>query len=334
MFRLQEARSGIEMRKWLAVLLIFAGLTVVVLNFAEVENFAFLLERAQPLWLLAAVVFQVSTYVSVAACWSVVLRASGSPRPLGTLVPLSVAKLFADQAVPTAGISGNIVLVDRLIAVGVPRGHAVSALVFSIIGYYAAYATLAVTMLVLLWLHNEATVLLAGVVSVFLLLALAVALGTVWLVHRGDRIPDRLRRIAVIGKTADLLAEAPADLLRNRPLILKAALLNALVFLADAATLWVVLAAVGDPVRFSTAFIPFIMASIAATLGPTPMGLGSFEAVCIGMLRLLHVPLEAAVAATLLLRGFTLWLPMLPGMMIARRMVRLAGAHRLPTNPQ
>jgi uncharacterized membrane protein YbhN (UPF0104 family) len=49
------------------------------------------------------------------------------------------------------------------------------------------------------------------------------------------------------------------------------------------------------------------------------MGLGTFEATCVAMLRTLGVPLEAALMATLLLRGFTLWLPMLPGLLLARR---------------
>jgi hypothetical protein len=39
------------------------------------------------------------------------------------------------------------------------------------------------------------------------------------------------------------------------------------------------------------------------------------------LLRVLAVPLEAALAATLLLRGLTLWLPMVPGLWLARREV-------------
>jgi len=31
------------------------------------------------------------------------------------------------------------------------------------------------------------------------------------------------------------------------------------------------------------------------------------------------VPLEASITGTILLRGFTLWLPMLPGLWLARR---------------
>jgi uncharacterized membrane protein YbhN (UPF0104 family) len=37
------------------------------------------------------------------------------------------------------------------------------------------------------------------------------------------------------------------------------------------------------------------------------------------MLSLLGVPAAAGLAATLLLRGFTFWLPMLPGLWLARR---------------
>jgi uncharacterized membrane protein YbhN (UPF0104 family) len=39
----------------------------------------------------------------------------------------------------------------------------------------------------------------------------------------------------------------------------------------------------------------------------------------VAVLHLTGVSVEAALAATLLLRGFTFWLPMLPGMWLVRR---------------
>jgi uncharacterized membrane protein YbhN (UPF0104 family) len=50
-----------------------------------------------------------------------------------------------------------------------------------------------------------------------------------------------------------------------------------------------------------------------------PGGVGTFEGTCVVVLRSHGVPLEAALAATLLLRGFTFWLPMAPGLWLARR---------------
>jgi hypothetical protein len=46
--------------------------------------------------------------------------------------------------------------------------------------------------------------------------------------------------------------------------------------------------------------------------------LGTFEAACVGLLFLLGVAIETALAATLLLRGLTCWVPMMPGGWFAR----------------
>jgi hypothetical protein len=56
------------------------------------------------------------------------------------------------------------------------------------------------------------------------------------------------------------------------------------------------------------------------------LGLGSFEAALVSLLTLTGTGLEAAFAATILLRGLTFWLPMLPGLWLARREIRGAAA--------
>jgi hypothetical protein len=94
------------------------------------------------------------------------------------------------------------------------------------------------------------------------------------------------------------------------------------IFAFDALTLWLMFRALGDEPAVWVAFVSFIMASMAATLGPIPLGLGTFEAGCVGMLSLLGVAIETALAATILLRGLTFWLPMVPGLWLARRELR------------
>jgi uncharacterized membrane protein YbhN (UPF0104 family) len=101
-------------------------------------------------------------------------------------------------------------------------------------------------------------------------------------------------------------------------LISQVTALNGLVFLVDAATLAACLCALGQPFLPSTAFIALMSASIAMTLLPIPLGLGSFEASCVGMLTLLGVRIEPAVTATLLLRGMILWLPLVLGLVMIR----------------
>src|SRR5579859_6633030 len=91
---------------WLLGLLGFLALTLVVLHFGSLERFVELVRSAHPAWLLLAVVAQAATYVSAALVWRQALRRAGHPRPLRTLVPLGIAKLFTDQVLPSGGISG------------------------------------------------------------------------------------------------------------------------------------------------------------------------------------------------------------------------------------
>jgi hypothetical protein len=91
------------------------------------------------------------------------------------------------------------------------------------------------------------------------------------------------------------------------------------IFLLDVLTLWAAAHAVGMDIGVANVFVSFILASIVATLSPIPMGLGTFEGTCVGMMHFLGGGLEASLAATLILRGLTLWLPMLPGLWLIRR---------------
>ena len=119
-------------------------------------------------------------------------------------------------------------------------------------------------------------------------------------------------------------AEAtPTTLLSDHRLWLRAMALQLTEVVLDAATLLAMLTALGTPVDPAAAFACFVVASAVFRILPVPLGLGTFEGTLVGMLRLVHVPIEAALAATLLFRGLTLWLPMLPGLWWTRR--ELAG---------
>ena len=304
------------------VLALLVGLGAIVLlirHFADLEHFVALARRAQPRWLIVAFAFQLVTYAAVAMGWKIVLKHAAAPQPLRKLLPVAVSKLFADQALPGAGLGGHILLVDRLTALGTPRSTAVAALLISMVGYYAAYAALALVMLLVLWLHHHATPLLAGLVTMFLIVALAVPALALWLRHRGSKpLPPWLERLGPVHRIVVIVGEAPADLVGDRRLLVLVSLLNGCVFLADSATLAACLLALGLPFEPATAFLALMAGSIAATLAPIPLGLGSFEASSTAMMTTLGIPFEAALTATLLLRGLTLWLPLLPSLAMMR----------------
>lgn len=294
-----------------------------VIHFGDVQSFALTLRGANPFWLVGALLLQMTTYASVAQGWRSVLVKAGSPQAMRRLLPIAVSKLFADQALPTAGMGGNMLLVGRLRALGVPRSTAMATLLVSMIGYYAVYAILALMMLLMLWFHGHATPLLAGMVTTFLLVALAIPSLALWLRHRGSKpLSPLLEAIPVVRSLLHAVGEAPRSLVNNRLLLLKVSCLNGLVFLADAATLAVCLRALGEPVSLETSYIAVMTASIIVTLGPIPLGIGVYEAGSTAMLTMLGVPLPTALAGTLLLRGFTLWLPLIPGFLLIHRSLR------------
>lgn len=106
---------------WLFGLSLVAAVFIVATHFAEKRDFARLVERAQPLWLIAAAVLQVGTYWADARIWWGVLTRAGYSRPLRSLIGLGLAKLFMDQAIPSGGMSGTLLVVKGLERRGVPR---------------------------------------------------------------------------------------------------------------------------------------------------------------------------------------------------------------------
>lgn len=314
-------------RGWLLGALLVGGLIIAVLHWGEVKNFAKLISTAKPIWLLIAAALQIATYFGLSAQWWLTLQRGKTPRPHGELFRLTFAKHFADQVVPTGGVSGNVLVVDNLVKDDVPRGNAVAALLLQIIAYYFSYALGALWVLVDLWWKSRMSWLLAGAVLIFLVLAMGMPALILWLHRRGQgKLPKVVRKCRKARDFFKLVGEAPGKLIRNPHLIAWLTVLNLIVFIADAATMQACLLALGIHAPLSAGYVAFMMASIAVILGPVPMGLGSFEAVSVAMLRLFGVPFEAAISATLLFRGFTLWLPLIPGGLLLRSEMKPAEA--------
>ncbi|WP_321915706.1 lysylphosphatidylglycerol synthase transmembrane domain-containing protein [Paraburkholderia sp. J11-2] len=313
---------------WAVGLLCLFVLVLVVVHAGSLERSLALARAARPGWLLIAFAAQVATYVSAALVWRQPLQDSGNALPMRVLVRLGIVKVFTDQALPSAGLGGSLMAIRGLLRHGIPRSIALTALLSSLLSRDIAFLIVVFVSAAILWLHHAAGTTLFVGIAVFLLVLLLVPAFLVAL-RRWNGDP----RVAVLGKWLHLsrliesFREVPLDLLLNRRLLTRMVALQLAIFLLDAGTLWVSLGAVGAPTQFWVAFASFAVASMAATIGPVPVGLGTFEATSVGMLKLLGVPIEAALAATLLLRGFTFWLPMLPGFWLARIELR-AGRHK------
>jgi uncharacterized protein (TIRG00374 family) len=206
---------------------------------------------------------------------------------------------------------------------GVPDGASVSAVVVGLLGFHLAYGLALVTALVLLAVSGDLShrMLSLAILATFLIGAMVVAL--LWL-SRGRRGPVRrlLMRIPGLRGFLQELHDAPKEALHDKTLLLQTTVLQSGIFVLDAATLGVCLAALNATATVTGLFAALVIASLVATITIIPSGLGTFDATMLAMLRLVGVSTTHAVGAVLLFRGFTLMLPLLPGLWLARREMR------------
>ena len=312
---------------WLTGVLLLAGVLLVATHRTEEHELARIAREADPLWLVAAAFLQLSTYVCAAGVWQRALAYLGIDTPLAPLVPLGLAKLFTDQAIPSIGMSGTVLVVRGLERRGVSRINAVAAMLSGLAAYYLGYLVAIVGAVAILWRHGELEPLILFPAAALALFAGAVPLAMFALRHRAERQPPRwLLRLPGARDVSAALRDAPPGSLFAPPLLIEAGALQLAIFVLDALTFDTALRAVATPVAPSLVFATFVVASVVSSLTWVPGGIGTFEGTCVALLHLHGVSLEGALAATLLLRGMTFWLPMIPGFALARREARRSAA--------
>jgi uncharacterized membrane protein YbhN (UPF0104 family) len=306
---------------WFFGLGLLVGVVMFATHHSQEMAFAQLVLHARPAWLLVALLLQMGTYMTDARIWQRVLGRANISRPLRSYVGLGLAKLFMDQAIPSVGLSGTLLVIRALDRRGVPRGASMAAVVVDLVSYYAAYTLALGIALGIAWIHGDLTPLMALPAGIFAPLAAAVPMALLW-VSRGRTLPGWLERLPFIRPALRALGEATPAIAHDVSLITRCTGLQLAILALDAGTLWIMLWALGLEVNPAPVFASFMLSTLARTLGVVPGGLGVFEAVSVATLKLIGVPVAAGLAATLLFRFFTFWLPMAPGLILARREAR------------
>lgn len=316
-------RSG----NWLAWLIgaaMLGAVVTVAVHFSEQREFARLLESARPAWLLLAAGLQATTYLAESEVWRTVTRADGSGIALRTTYQLGIAKLFVDQAVPTGGISGTVMYVQGLERAGVRREAALAGVVVATFSYYSSYALCLGAALAMAAERMKLGAAIGGIAAAFLIVSTAFAV--IVLLQSGREAGPLARhfdRVPVLGRGLRLLQQADPALAHRPQLLAQAVGWQAVIVLLDSATIWVLVRAVGAVADPGVVFTSYMFSSLLRTLGIIPGGLGVFEATSVFMLHSGGLPIPAALAATLLFRGLSFWLPMLPGLWLAERLMVL-----------
>ncbi len=274
--------------------------------------------QAQPWWLVVAIILQAGTYFAQGETWRIVMRASNINLPLFMVFKLSLAKLFIDQALPSGGISGTVVVARALENCKVPRTVVMASMVVGTVSYYAAFILTLALALCILVAGGEADLLILMAALFFLVFSIVLIITILALSGRTGAGPSWLRRAPLIRNILALLEEADPTLTHRRRLIVKSSLFHLTIISLDAATMWVLIYALGEVASVTGVFASFMVSTLFRTISIVPGGLGIFEAASVMTLKLVGVPVPVALAATLLFRGLSFWLPMVPGLVFAR----------------
>jgi uncharacterized protein (TIRG00374 family) len=300
-----------------------AALILVVLNVGELSAFADQAAKARPGWLVLGLSSQVATYLCVAFVWWLVLKRLGERKRWLSLAPLGVAKLFADQVLPSGGLTGSLLVVRGLGRRGVASEIALVAFMFGVGSFFVAFLIAALFGLALLAINHRATPAVTGAVLGFLFVVLGLSGAALVLARRphGAR-PKWVARIPWASRAIHAISDAMEKLASERALFVEAVGVQLLLRGLDGLTLWFCFHAVGASAPYWACFVAIVIGSITATIAPIPMGLGTFEGGSVGALALLGAPIETALTTTLLFRGLSLWLPLIPGFLISQRELR------------
>lgn len=312
---------------WLVGAATFGAVVIVILQFSDAAEFIQLLARIRPEWLLAAALSQALTYQCESEVWRTVTVAAGTPVSRLTTYQLGIAKLFVDQAVPTGGLSGTLVYVEGLRRSGVDRRVAISGVVVDTFSYYAAYALCVTVALVIAAADDTLNGPLAAVAAIFAIASTAFAIAVLMqLGLRAGPLRRALGRVRFLGDALKLLEEVDPTLAHNPRVLCRAIMWQVGIQMLDALSVWFLLLSLGASVDLRTAFTSYMFSALFRTLSFAPGGLGTFEAAAVMILKSAGVPLPTAFSATLLFRGLNFWLPMLPGMWFARRVMSSRGS--------
>jgi uncharacterized protein (TIRG00374 family) len=269
--------------------------------------------QGDPVWLVAAVVLEVFSFMGYVWVFNATARRSGLRLPRFTSWRIVLAGVAATRLLATAGAGGIASTTFALRRQGLDARHAAATVTAQIaityIWFIALIAIAGVPLFILGHGHAAITIVPALIAAAILVVG---AGGRPVLRHLAERTKERegraARVVAAVPGTLDDAVHTISTLVRERDL---AILGGALWWVADGAVLWAACHAFGGSPNMLDVFMAYLLGQVANLL-PIPGGLG-VEAGLLGMLLAFGVPGGVAVLASLTQRLISTWLPALPG---------------------
>lgn len=320
------ARAVGARRTWLSILVVAtvgAALYVGLPQVAGLDETWGRLSNGDPLWLIAALGFEIASYGGYVVLFRGVFARGGSRLGWRASYDITMAGVAATRLLAMAGVGGIALTGWALSRAGMPRGELARRLTTFYVALYGVFMAALVIAGGGLWsglLPGAAPVGVTVVPALFGAAVIVVALAHVLLPGdlerraRGlaaghDRATKWGGRLAAAGTAVAGGVRGALTMLRRRD----PALLGALGWWAfDIAVLWACFHSFGEPPPVAVVVMGYFTGMLGNLL-PLPGGVGGIEGGMIGAFIAFGVPGGLAVVAVLSYRAFAFWLPTIPG---------------------
>lgn len=251
-------------------------------------------------WLLISLIALVGTIIFATLVYKVIVPAK---LPFMRTALIQLATYFTNRLLPSGlgGIGFNALYLVKQAKLS-RTDAAVYATANNIVGFFAFSLCIALSTIVSdSKIQTDVPIKLIGLIVVGLL----VILGLLSLAFK--KVQKK-----VIDFVAHLFGVA-LTLYRQPWRILLATMFSIGITASYAALLWATTKSVGLELSVVDIFIAFVVGNAALTISPTPGGIGAVEAAITGVLISANVSASLSLAAVLLFRVISYWLPVLPG---------------------
>lgn len=322
-------------------LIAFAFITYAFYHFANIRKVAKLFESIDPLWLIAALIFQALTYFFAGRTYKFLMEklCKGVNLAGSELYKLALLTVFVNHVAPSGTISGNAFLFRELVRRDAPGGEALSVIIMEALTYYIAAigGIILLTFIFLLTWKGSIPplvllVIIVGIifyVGLFILIFLFGKRNVIaGIIRRLSRFKFFKKKLESIGAEADELkilkeVENPIHaLITHKMVYVRVIVSQAMIMALDAFTIVCLLNGFGVHIRLIYILFGFILTFIIAALPLSPGSLIVFEGSMAYFYTLLGVPLAAALVVTLLFRALSFWLPMGVGVFLTKSLFK------------
>ena len=323
--------------------LIITLAVVAIFKFSELQKIIQAFEQIKPWFWLIALGLQTLTYLANAyVYYNLMLIFEIKPllKPR-EILNCSVTALFINQAVPSAGASGNSFIFYYFNKRNIKMSDALTLIIFELSTYFLAH----ITLILFLFAYFTFSIndQLSGIFYTILFIGLAVfgVLTFIWLFlgQQKGKVLDRLRTLKKYRFFAWLIkklkssftltsgqAMPPSNaweiITAKYQKLARPLLWQIILILLDSTTIYFLFLGLNVRISFIHVLLALMVTKIISLFSIIPGALVFFEGGMIFFLTLLGIPAGMAFVVTLLFRFLSFWLPMPIGLFLYRHMTK------------